>query len=422
MRMQTPLQKFQKLLITFLLVVSAFFGGWYLGKRGYVYEVRKNPPKIEITNQYPNDQDVDFSLFWDVWELLEAEYLERPVDGQKMLYGAIQGMVNSLGDPYTSFLPPEVNETVHNALNGTYEGIGAELGMEDNQLIIVSPLDGSPAQAAGVKAGDKIIKIEEEPTVGITITEAVSKIRGEAGTTSSLTLQRGTEEPFVVRIKRGQIVIEGVTWEDKGNGIAYIRVSRFGEDTNKEWSKVAAEVNVQMENLDAIIVDVRGNPGGYLQSAVFLAGEFFRNEHVTIQESATGTKSPYDTTRIGVFEGLPIYVLIDGGSASASEILAAALRDNAGAILVGTKSFGKGTIQDAKQFDDGSGVHITVAKWLTPKEEWVHKKGIEPDVVVERTIEDAEAGVDPQLNKAIELISQGIIEVKDIPTEETSDE
>jgi carboxyl-terminal processing protease len=422
MNQKTPLQKFHNIFITFLLVLSAFFGGWYLGKRGYIYEVRKNPPKLEVTNRYPNDTKIDFALFWQVWDLLEAEYLERPVDGQAMLYGAIQGMVNSLGDPYTSFLPPEVNETVHNALNGTYEGIGAELGLEDGRLMIVSPLDGSPALAAGVKAGDRIVKIEDAPTVGITITEAVSKIRGEAGTISSLTLQRGTEEPFVVRIKRGNIVIEGVKWEDKGNGIAYIRVSRFGEDTNKEWSKVVAKVNVEMDNLDAIILDVRGNPGGYLQSAVFLAGEFFRNDTVTIQESATGSKSPYDTTRVGVLEGLPVYVLIDGGSASASEILAGALKDNIGAILVGTKSFGKGTIQDAKQFDDGSGVHITVAKWLTPDGVWVHKEGIEPHVSVERNAEDMEAGIDAQLNKAIELATQGIIEVKDIPSEETANE
>lgn len=411
-------EKFQRYLIVTLFVIGSFFGGWYFGKRGYLFEVRKNPPEIKVVNRYPNDQTIDFGLFWRIWNLVSSEYLERPVDGQEMLYGAIEGMVNSLGDPYTSYLPPEVNETVMNAINGVYEGIGAELGMEEGQLIVVAPLDGSPAKDAGVRAGDKIVKIEEESTVGITITEAVSKIRGPAGTISTLTLQRGTDEPFVVRIKRGNIVIDSVTWEDKGNGVAYIRLSRFGTDTNKEWDRVAAEVNVGMDNIDVVILDVRGNPGGYMQGAIHIAGEYFRNEVVVYQESATGNLSAFDTTRIGVFEGVPVYVLIDGGSASASEILAAALKAHSDALLIGEQSFGKGTIQDAKEFDDGSGVHITVAKWLTPDKVWVHEEGITPDVVVERTSEDIENEIDAQLDKAVELAIQGIVDVSDLPVEE----
>lgn len=417
-------EKFQKFIVSFLLVLTAFFGGWYLGKRGFVYEIKKNPPEIKIENRSPADETIDFSLFWKVWTMVASEYLERPVSGKAMLYGAIEGMVNSLGDPYTSFLDPEVNKTVQSNLNGTYEGIGAELGMQDGQLIIVAPLDGSPAKAAGVRAGDKIIKIEDETTFGVSITEAVSKIRGSAGSVINLTLQRGSAEPFVVRIKRGNIVISSVEWEDKGDGVAYIRLSRFGQDTNSEWNKVASDVNISMSELDAIVLDVRGNPGGYLLSAVHIAGEFFKNEIVVYQESATGTLSPLDTTRVGSFENVPLYVLIDGGSASASEILAAALKVHAKAILVGTQSFGKGTIQDAKEFKDGSGLHLTVAKWLTPTKEWVHKVGIAPDVVVEVTAEDVENGRDVQLDKAIELIKAGIYDAKDIPSEsdENSDE
>lgn len=410
----TKFEKFQKLVVILSIILASFFGGWYFGKRGFIFELRRNPPKIEVINRYPENQTIDFGLFWEVWDKVSADYLERPVDGQEMLYGAIQGMVNSLGDPYTSFLPPEVNEAVSNALNGTYEGIGAELGMEDGQLMIVAPLDGSPAKAAGVKAKDKIVKIEGESTAGITITEAVSKIRGEAGTFSTLTLRRNGEEPFVVRIKRGEIVIASVNWEDKGNGIAYIRVGRFGGDTNKEWDRVVKEVAVGMGTLDAVIVDVRGNPGGYLQSAIYLSGEFFRNEVVLYQESATGTISPSETTRFGSFESVPVYVLIDGGSASASEILAAALRDHSGAILLGEKSFGKGTIQTANDFDDGSGIHITIAKWLTPGKEWVHKVGLEPHVLVVPN-DDTESGEDSQLDRAIEMIIEGIVNVKDIP-------
>lgn len=400
----TTYTKFQIGLITFLITISAFFGGFYLGKSGYDVEIKKNPPKITVLNKYPASAEVDFALFWEVWDTVQRQYLERPVDAQTMLNGAISGMVSSLGDPYTSFLPPVVNETVTNALNGTYEGIGAELGISEDQLVVVAPLDGSPALAAGVKAGDKILKIEDESTFGITLNEAVSKIRGEGGTISTLTLQRDDTEPFVVRIKRGSITIESITWEDKGNGTAYIRVSRFGADTNADWAKVVSKVNSQMEELDAVIVDVRGNPGGYLQSAVYLAEEFMSNKVVLYQESATGDKIPFKAKRVGAFEQVPeVIVLIDGGSASASEILAGALRDNIGATLVGTKSFGKGTIQDAKDFENGAGLHITVAKWLTPNETWVHKEGLTPDLEVEVTPEDIENGVDPQLDVALEL-------------------
>lgn len=400
-------EKFQRSLIIVLVAVGFFYGGYYMGKRGYLFEIRKNPPSIEITNRYPGDQKVDFGLFWDVWSLLESTYLDRPIDAQKMVYGAIGGMVESLGDPYTSFLPPEVNKNVQDQLNGNYQGIGAELGMQDDMLMVVAPLDGSPAKAAGLRSGDKILKVEEESTYGMTVTEAVGKIRGAEGTSIKLTLQTGNEEPREVSITRGTITIASVTWENKGDGTAYIRISRFGGETNKEWDDAVSEINIQMKELDAVIVDVRGNPGGYLQSAVHIAGDFFKNKTVVYQELATGEQIPLDTKRVGSLQSVPrVIVLIDGGSASASEIIAGALRDNIGATLVGTKSFGKGTIQDAKDFSDGSGVHITIAKWLTPSKQWVHKNGLEPDVKVEFTEEDISNGKDVQLEKAIELAEE----------------
>lgn len=400
-------KRFQRFLVIILIAVGFFYGGYYMGKRGFVFEIRKNPPQVEIINKYPGDQDIDFSLFWEVWDLVSKDYLLRPVDSEAMMYGAIQGMVSSLDDPYTSFLKPSINETVTEALEGKYQGIGAELGMKEDQLIIVAPLDGSPAKEAGVRAGDKILKIEDEGTVGLSITEAVHKIRGAANTKITLTLQRENEEPREVVITRGVITLSSVSWEDKGNGIAYIRISRFGGETNTEWDKAVDEINVKMNELDSVIVDVRGNPGGYLQAAVYLAGEFYRGEPVIYQENALGEQIPIKTERIGDFTNIPaVYVLIDGGSASASEILAAALRSNADAVLVGQTSFGKGTIQDAKDFEDGSGLHITIAKWLTPEKEWVHEEGIEPDVKVEITEEDIENNTDSQLNRAIELANE----------------
>lgn len=378
-----------------------------MGKRGFIFEVRRNPPKIEVINQYPADKKIDFALFWNVWDLLNSTYLERPINPQKMVYGAISGMVESLGDPYTSFLPPDVNKSFGDALGGKYEGIGAELGLVDNQLIVVSPFDGSPAKNAGIRPGDKIVKIEGENTLGLSVSEAVAKIRGSAGTKISLTVQTGDEDQRDLTIIRGLITVASVTWQDKGDGTIYIRISRFGPETNKEWDDAVSEINIKVKELDAIIVDVRGNPGGYLESAVHIGEEFFRGKPVVYEEEATGEQVPLNAERVGAFGDTPaVFVLIDEGSASASEILAAALKDNIGSKLIGMKSFGKGTIQDAKDFGDGSGIHITIAKWLTPKKVWVHKKGIEPDIKVEITKEDIAADKDTQLEKAIELAKQ----------------
>lgn len=402
-------EKFQRLLIIFLIGTSTFYAGLYMGRRGYEVSVRKNPPKVEIVNKFPQDSKVDFALFWNVWDTINSQYLLRPVDNQKMLFGAIKGMVESLEDPYTSFLPPANNEAANNSLNGLYDGIGAELGFEENQIIVISPLDGSPAKEAGLLPRDAILEIDGESTLGFTLADAVFKIRGPSGSLVALTVGRNDEsEPQVIRIKRGKIQIDSLTWEDKGSGVAYLRLSRFGGTTNAEWDTLVSKVNINMTELNAIIVDLRGNPGGYLQAAVYLSGEFFRNQVVLYEEDALGNQTPMTTNRVGAFEGVPLYVLIDGGSASASEILAAALREHANATLIGAKSFGKGTIQDARDYDDGSGLHLTIAKWLTPTKEWVHKIGIEPDVTVELTVEDLKSNNDLQLEKALEMAKTGL--------------
>ncbi|MBN1162725.1 S41 family peptidase [Patescibacteria group bacterium] len=399
--------KFQRLFVTFLIAVGFFYGGYYYGQQGYIFEVRKNPPEITVKNRYPKDQTIEFERFWEVWDLVSENYLLRPVDPEKMVYGAISGMVSSLGDPYTSFMPPKVHETVVNSINGAYEGIGAELGLKEGVLIIVSPFDGSPSKEAGLLSGDKIVKIEGEITFGMSITDAVSKIRGDSGTVVNLTVQTNSDEPREVPIVRGKIKVPSVAWENKGEGTVYIRVSRFGEQTNKDWTETIQNINVQVEELDALIIDLRGNPGGYLQSAIHISGEFFRDKPVVYQESATGEQIVFDNDRIGLFVEVPaVFVLIDKGSASASEILAAALKYHNNAILIGETSFGKGTIQEPRDFSDGSGLHITVAKWLTPGKEWIHETGITPDVVVERTKEDVQAGIDAQLDKAVELANE----------------
>lgn len=407
--MTSAFKKFQIILFTLLLAGSTFFGGLYLGKRGYEVDIKKNPPQVEFVNKAPTSQTVDFALFWEAWDQVSKDYLNRPVDPKKMMYGAVRGMVESLGDPYTSFLDPGVNKVVNNSLNGAYEGVGMELGIKDGLLMVVSPLDGSPAKKAGILAGDKIFEIEGKSTAGITVTEAVSKIRGQAGTVSILKIQRGNADPFVLTVKREKITVASVTWQDKGDGTAYIRISRFGADTNGDWDTVVKEVNVKMRELNAIVLDLRGNPGGYLQSAVHIASDFYTGKPVLYEQTALGEQMPFNAQGSADFARIPVIILIDEGSASASEILASALKENIGAVLVGTQSFGKGTIQDAKEFKDGSGLHITIAKWLTSAKKWVGDKdengkvGLKPDIAVEITAEDINSAKDPQLDKALEM-------------------
>ena len=386
-----------------LILLAVFLGGWQLGFAGYQFNLELNPPSLKIENKRITSGSIDFSPLWDVLERINADYLFRPVEGTKLLYGAISGLVKALGDPYTSFLDPTGNTAFNDSLEGVYEGVGAELGIRNDQLIIVAPLSGSPAEAQGIRAGDKILEIDGSSTVGLSVTEAVNKIRGKAGTAVGLTLQRDSASSFKVSITRAQITVKSVSWEDKGNGIHYLKVSRFGESTNGEWDEAVAKT----KNARGIVLDLRSNPGGYLSGAVYLSSEFLTSGAVVIQEDANGgrsTLSVQPTKGDHAFAGTSVVILIDEGSASASEIMAAALEERAGARLVGEKSFGKGTVQDAVDFDDGSGLHLTIAKWLTPSGKWIHEKGLEPDYVVALTDADIEAGRDPQLAKALELL------------------
>ncbi|MCG2686134.1 S41 family peptidase [Candidatus Parcubacteria bacterium] len=391
-------------LLAAVLFASIFaFGGYWVGRRGFVAEFETNLPRVKIINQTVEEQVVDFSIFWEVLDLLEAKYLHQPLDPQVLLHGAISGLTNSLEDPYTAFLPPPQNEMLTQSLNGEYEGIGAELGIREMRLIIIAPLDGSPAEEAGVEAGDWIGAIEGESTTGLSLTEAVSKIRGRAGTTSTLTLKRGEEDPFDIEIERAKITIESVKFEDLGEGVGYLRLSRFGEKTGEEWSGAVSEMIKAIPGLRAVILDVRSNPGGFLNGSVFIASEFLSSGTIVSEEFGDGSRQTFSVSRRGSLTEVPVVVLINKGSASASEIVAAALHENKDARLVGATSFGKGTIQDARDLPDGSGIHITVAKWLTPRDNWIHEKGLTPDFEVEYTREDFEAGRDPQLDKALEI-------------------
>jgi len=411
------LQKLRSIILIISFSLLCWGAGFWWGTHGIKIKDQgsKIKDRIQIINKaVPADKNIDFALFWQVWEKLEEKYLlKEKLDEKKMFYGAIQGLTASLGDPYTVFLPPSDNKQAKEDLNGAFEGVGIQLGYKDNKLIVIAPLKGSPAEAAGVKAGDLILHLKDknknidEDTLGISLPDAVEKIRGSKGTTISLTLQReGEDKPFTAEISRDTIVVPSVEvdfLDAKEATLAHLKLTRFGDLTSQQWDEAIEKIVDQGSKMKGVILDVRGNPGGYLKGAVNLASEFLDKGIVVKQENYKGEIDSYSVNRKGRLLSLPLIVLIDKGSASASEILAGALQDNVRAKLVGAVTFGKGTIQETEDLGVGAGLHITTAKWLTPKGTWVDKVGLKPDFEVENDIKKPDE--DKQLQKAIEILN-----------------
>jgi len=392
------------------IIISISFGIGYLsGFKGFKAEVKFTD--VKIAREVPEDKNVNLDLFWKVWDTLGVKYYDKSkLIPSEMVYGAIRGMVSAVGDPYTVFLPPQEKKVVQEDLQGTFEGVGIQIGFKGTRLAVIAPLPGTPAEKSGVKAGDLILVIRDESrridqgTDGISITDAVEAIRGPAGTTVTLTLLRdGKDEPFDVDITRQSINVPSIVLEYKGdnNSIAYIKVLKFSAETSGEWEEAVIEL-VKRNDLKGIIIDLRNNPGGYLEKAVELASDFLENKDtVVVEEGAGGVKNEYKVEKIGRLRKVNLVILINEGSASASEIMAGALRDHDRAKLVGSTTFGKGTIQEPMDVDGGAGLHITIAKWLTPSGFWVNEGGLKPDVEIEDK-EDTEE--DEQLQKAVELL------------------
>ena len=362
---------------------------------------------------------LDLSLMWKVKEKLSLDYLEKDsLDNQKMKYGAIQGMVAALDDPYTVFLPPQENKSANEDLAGEFGGVGISLGYsKDGVLAVMSPLTGTPADKAGIKAGDLILKIVDknnnvdQDTNGISLSEAVNLIRGDIGTEVTLTMYReSNQKRSEVVLKRDNIEVPGVEleWLEVGSRkIAWVKMSKFSEDLFTKWNEVVSQINNEKKSLGnnygGIILDLRNNPGGYLQASVVVASDFIKEGVVVKQESTKGITEVYNVERNrGNLLNDKLVVLVNGGSASASEILAGALRDYKRATIVGVKTFGKGTVQQPEDFSDGSGLHLTIARWLLPNGANIHKEGILPDIEVKEATDSAES--DLQLEKAKEIV------------------
>ena len=356
--------------------------------------------------QYATD-DADFSIFWDAWDQLEEKFVNRGnLDRQKMIYGAIEGMVKSAGDPYTAFFPPDDAKLLSEDIDGNFSGIGAEIGFKKDILTVIAPLKDSPAERAGILTGDRILKIDATSTDSLTLEEAVRMIRGEEGTQVKLTIFRdGFSEAKTLSITRDIINVPSVSWKKEGD-VAYIQLYGFVGNIDEEFKKAARQIVAS--GAKKIVLDVRNNPGGYLDSAVETASYFIPQGDLVVSESFGNGKqgNEYRSKGYRYFQKMPVVVLMNDGSASASEILAGALKDNRNATLVGQKSFGKGSVQEVASLSNDTILKITVAKWLTPSGKSIQDHGIEPDVEVKITQEDRDAGKDPQLDKAMEIINK----------------
>lgn len=359
-------------------------------------------------NEVPVREEVDLSLFWRSWDLVKSRYVNaKDLEDTKMIEGAIRGMMAATDDPYTTFLDAEENAELESNISGSFEGIGAEIGIRNKLLTVIAPLSGSPAENAGIRSGDVILKINDEETLQMGLDEAAKKMRGKKGTEVTFTIFReGDQETRMITVVRDRIDVKSVILEYKNSGIAYINLTRFGEDTARSFEIISEDI--LKRNIKGIILDMRNNPGGLLQTAVELSGSFLERGSVVVQEEyKDGKKEMEKTVGKGELRNIPLVILINEGSASASEILAGALRDNRKNVtIVGKKSFGKGSVQELIPLPRGTAAKVTVARWFTPSGQVIDKEGINPDVEVDLTNEDFDQKKDPQLDKAIELVEE----------------
>lgn len=409
--MQFTLPQIRKFALLTSVIVLTFATGWFSHEK-LLSSGKISLPNtdVQIDRTVPlSHGDVNFSLFWQVWDKLESDYYDKSkINHKQMVLGAIKGMVAAIGDPYTVFLPPDEQKRTQEDLDGQFEGVGIEIGFKGTRLAVISPLEGGPAQKAGVKAGDFIVGIKDpdkgtiQGTGGMSLVDAVDLIRGKAGTKVVLVLTReGEDKPIEARVTRAKIDVPSVVLKFVGDNkdIADLQLKRFGGNTDAQWNQAIAQI--QIKRPKGIILDMRNNPGGYLTGAVSIVSDFVPNGNAVLQEDGKSIRKEFPVTGSPRVPNIPMVVLVNGGSASASEIVAGALRDHNRAKLVGEKTFGKGTIQEARPIAGDAGIHITIAKWLTPNGTWVHEKGLEPDVEVK---DDPKTDIDEQVQKAIEML------------------
>lgn len=388
--------------MSIVLLGAGFLLGWNAERA--LPSLRQSVSLSDTAGVAPVGTETSFDRIDEVWNVLRKEYVRQPLNQTDAVYGAIRGMVESLQDPYTVFLTPKEATSFREEIDGVFEGIGAEIGMKEQQLVIIAPLPDSPAENAGLVAGEKILAIDGTITVGVQLDDAVKKIRGTKGSTVVLTVQRDDQQAREVSIVREAITIKSAKLAMRENGIGVLTVSYFGPNTTSEFTAAVNAFSVQQGK--RLVLDLRSNPGGFLDGAVDIASFFVeKGQPVVSEQLVDGTKKTETAKGGDRLAGVPVVVLVDQGTASAAEIVAGALQDYAIGTLVGVKTFGKGSVQQLEEFADGASLKVTVAKWLTPKGRSISDQGIAPDVEVAVSEEDSAANRDPQMEKAIELLN-----------------
>ena len=412
------MKKILRPIVYFLLVLIIFVFGWesasyYFLKNAIVHgQTQQMPPSpVNVLSSLispQNEDPADLTLFWKIWNELSDRYVdESAIDKQSMVYGAIKGMVSSLNDPYTVFMTPDETNEFDQSLNGTLQGIGAELTVKDGVLVVISPLKDSPAEKAGILPGDIVYKIDGNITSEMTLFEAITKIRGPKGTKVTLTiLRKGKDKPFDIAITRDDVNVESVSMKDEGNGIFYIAINQFSDNTKSEFDNAIQKII--LKDPKGVILDLRFNGGGYLDIAVDILSGLLKDkaEAVTIKKRDSNDNETINVSGNAPLADVPLVVLVNKGSASASEIVAGAIQDHKRGLIMGEQTFGKGSVQEVDKMPDGSSLRITIAKWYTPSGKNISEVGITPDQVIEMTDTDVEQHKDPQLDAALKYLQQ----------------
>jgi len=358
---------------------------------------------------------VDFSEFWTLWKTIKSRYYKQPVDDKALFYGAMSGLASAVNDPYTVFFEPTTAKDFSDALQGKFEGIGAEIGIKDDQLQVIAPLPDTPADRAGLRAGDAILSIDKVETTDMPVDKAVSLIRGKRGTYVTLLVgrvkiekdakgkEKRTPTTVEISIMRETIEVKSVRTKFLRDGIAHIEITNFNQDTGDLFSQAVDDV--MTKDPKGLILDMRNNPGGFLDRATEVAGEWVGDLVVVSERKQGKITEQFRGTGQNRLRDIPTIVLVNQGSASAAEIVAGALQDYKKAKIVGMKTFGKGSVQDYVELPDTSAIKITIAEWVTPAERSIDKTGIQPDITIDKTQDDSNAGRDPQLDKALEILT-----------------
>ena len=401
---------FQVLLVVLLvglLMIGGFGAGW--ASYNQVFDLIGVAPPARV----PEDKrdDVDLTVFWEAVQILYQNYYGDPPQGRDLTYAAIRGVLRALDDPFTSFVDPELARIFEEDMQGEFEGIGATVRMnEEGELVIVAPIEGSPAEAAGLRPGDIVLEVDGRRIKGMTLLEAVSLIRGPKGTPVRLKILRAGQEPFEVEIVRARIEIPTVSariiQEPGKPKLGYLKLNEFNALATRQVREELQSFRDQ--GVEGLVFDLRNNPGGLLSTSIEVASQFIEEGQVVLIERGKEGEEIHRARGKGLWLDKPLVVLISEGTASASEIVAGAIQDHQRGVLVGTTTFGKGSVQSPRTLSDGSSLRVTIAHWFTPNGRQIHNQGISPDIVVELAPGDEQVERDPQLERAIEVLIEQI--------------